>query len=127
MLINNICHNKELPIYGKGENVREWIYVDDHCSGILAAQKANKEVHNVFNIGSDVEISNIDLVEKVLAITGKSSKLIEYVTDRLGHDLRYALDGGLMKSIGWEPKLKFSERIQQVSDWYLIRNEWLEV
>ena len=115
-------NGEKIPVYGKGENVREWIYVDDHCSGILAAQEANKEVHDVFNIGSDVEISNIDLVEKVLAITGKSSKLIEYVTDRPGHDLRYAMNSSkLRKASKWEPEFNyenFERGLEKTVEWY---------
>tara|TARA_A100001201_G_C4091469_1_gene202249 strand:+ start:40 stop:1011 length:972 start_codon:yes stop_codon:yes gene_type:complete len=121
-VITNALNDEKIPVYGKGENVREWIYVDDHCSGILAAQKANKEVHNVFNIGSDVEISNIDLVEKVLAITGKSSKLIEYVTDRPGHDLRYAMNSSkLRKASNWEPEFNyenFERGLEKTVEWY---------
>ena len=127
LFINNIRHNKPLPVYGKGENVRDWLYVEDHAAAIdLIFHKG--PVGETFNIGGHNEWKNIDLIkvlcrvmdEKLGRAKGESEKLITYVTDRAGHDLRYAIDSSkLQKQLGWEPSLQFEEGIEKTIDWYL--------
>jgi len=134
LFINNIRHNKPLPVYGKGENVRDWLYVEDHAVAIdLIFHKG--PVGETFNIGGHNEWKNIDLIkvlcrvmdEKLGRDSGESEKLITYVTDRAGHDLRYAIDSSkLQKQLGWEPSLQFEEGIEKTVDWYLENQAWLD-
>ena len=134
LFINNIRHNKPLPVYGKGENVRDWLYVEDHASAIDLIFHKGK-TGDTYNIGGFNEWKNIDLI-KVLIKTvdkqlgrpeGTSMKLITYVTDRAGHDLRYAIDSGkLHRELGWEPSLQFEEGIEKTVRWYLENQEWLD-
>lgn len=134
LFINNIRHSKPLPVYGKGENVRDWLYVLDHASAIdLIYHKA--PIGETFNIGGHNEWKNIDLIkvlcgvmdEKLGRAKGASEKLITYVTDRAGHDLRYAIDSSkLQKQLGWQPSLQFEEGIEKTIDWYLNNQQWLD-
>jgi dTDP-glucose 4,6-dehydratase len=134
LFINNIVNNKPLPIYGKGENVRDWLYVDDHARAIDVIFHKGKN-GDTYNIGGFNEWKNIDLI-KVLIKTvdnllkreeGTSEKLITYVTDRAGHDLRYAIDSTkLKKELGWEPSLQFEEGIEKTVKWYLENQEWMK-
>jgi dTDP-glucose 4,6-dehydratase len=134
LFINNIRHNKPLPVYGKGENVRDWLYVVDHAHAIdLIYHKAS--IGETFNIGGHNEWKNIDLIkvlcrvmdEKLGRAKGASEKLITYVTDRAGHDLRYAIDSSkLQKQLGWQPSLQFEEGIEKTVDWYLQNQQWLD-
>lgn len=134
LFINNICNNKPLPVYGKGENVRDWLFVDDHARAIDLIFHKGK-VGETYNIGGFNEWTNIDLI-KVLIETvdrqlgrpkGSSLSLITYVTDRAGHDLRYAIDSEkLHKELGWEPSLQFEEGIEKTVKWYLENREWME-
>ena len=125
-VITNALTKKSIPVYGKGLNIREWIHVEDHCSGILAASTA-KHKDNVFNIGSGVEITNIDLVKKVLDIIGESYTLIEYVEDRLGHDFRYAMNSDrLRKATDWKPKYdteNFVKGLELTVEWYRAKEQ----
>lgn len=134
LFINNIRHNKPLPVYGKGENVRDWLYVEDHARAIdLIFHKGKRG--DTYNIGGFNEWKNIDLI-KVLIRTvdrllgrkeGESEKLITYVTDRAGHDLRYAIDSTKLKNeLDWEPSLQFEEGIEKTVRWYLDNQEWLD-
>mgnify|MGYP000078846282 CR=1 FL=1 len=133
LCINNIINNKPLPIYGKGENVRDWLFVEDHVSAIdLIFQ--NGKIGETYNIGGHNEWTNIDLVkvickqmnEKLGREAGESEKLITYVTDRAGHDLRYAIDATKLKNeLGWVPSLQFEEGIAKTIDWYLDNTKWL--
>jgi dTDP-glucose 4,6-dehydratase len=134
LFINNIRNNKALPVYGKGENVRDWLYVVDHARAIddVFHRGANGET---YNIGGFNEWTNLDLI-KVICKTadrilgreaGESEKLISYVTDRAGHDLRYAIDANkIMKDLGWEPSLQFEEGIEKTINWYLENQEWMD-
>ncbi len=134
LFINNIRNNKALPVYGKGENVRDWLYVVDHARAIddVFHKGANGET---YNIGGFNEWTNLDLI-KVICKTadrilgraeGGSEKLISYVTDRAGHDLRYAIDANkIMKDLGWEPSLQFEEGIEKTINWYLENQEWMD-
>lgn len=134
LCINNIINNKPLPIYGKGENVRDWLYVEDHVRAIDVVFHKGK-VGETYNIGGHNEWKNIDLVkelcrqmdEKLGREKGTSEKLITYVTDRAGHDLRYAIDATKLKNeLGWMPSLQFEEGISKTIDWYLANGEWLK-
>lgn len=134
LFINNIRHGKPLPVYGKGENVRDWLYVVDHARAIDLIFHEGKD-GDTYNIGGFNEWKNIDLI-KVLIKTvdrllgypeGYSDHLITYVTDRPGHDLRYAIDSTkLQKELGWEPSLQFEEGIEKTVRWYLDNQEWMD-
>jgi dTDP-glucose 4,6-dehydratase len=112
----------KVPIYGKGENVRDWLYVLDHCSGIeLVLEKGERR--EVYNIASNQEKKNIEVVKMILKIMGKSEDLIEFVEDRPGHDVRYSLDASKIRELGWKPKFKFEDGLKETVKWYL-NNEW---
>jgi dTDP-glucose 4,6-dehydratase len=134
LFINNIVHNKPLPVYGKGENVRDWLFVNDHARAIDVIFHDGK-LGETYNIGGFNEWKNIDLIKVMIKTVdrllereeGTSDKLITYVTDRAGHDLRYAIDSTkLKKELGWEPSLQFEEGIEKTVAWYLDNSEWLE-
>lgn len=134
LFINNIRHNKPLPVYGKGENVRDWLYVDDHARAIDVIFHKGKN-GETYNIGGFNEWKNIDLIKVLIKVTdkllgraeGTSDKLISYVTDRAGHDLRYAIDATKLKiELGWEPSLQFEEGIEKTVQWYLENQEWMD-
>jgi len=134
LFLNNIRNNKPLPVYGKGENVRDWLYVIDHAEAIDVIYH-NGADGETFNIGGHNEWTNIDLIklfckvmdEKLGREPGTSEKLITYVTDRAGHDLRYAIDSSkLQNELGWKPSLQFEEGINLTIDWYLDNQEWLD-
>ncbi len=133
LIIHNIIHNKPLPVYGKGENVRDWLYVEDHAKAIDKVFHEGK-IGETYNIGGFNEWKNIDVVkllckildDKLNRAEGESEQLIQFVTDRAGHDLRYAIDSTkIMKSLGWKPSLQFEEGIEKTVDWYLNNTEWL--
>ena len=134
LFINNIRHRKALPVYGKGENVRDWLYVEDHARAIDLIFHEGK-VAETYNIGGFNEWKNIDIV-KVLIRTvdrllgnpeGYSDELITYVTDRMGHDMRYAIDSRKLQSeLGWEPSLQFEEGSEKTVRWYLDNQEWMD-
>ena len=134
LFINNIRHNKPLPVYGKGENVRDWLYVVDHARAIDLIFH-NGKVAETYNIGGFNEWKNIDLIRVLIKTVdrllgrpeGASEKLITYVTDRAGHDLRYAIDSTKLKNeLGWEPSLQFEEGIEKTVKWYPDNQEWLD-
>ena len=134
LFINNIRQHKPLPVYGKGENVRDWLYVEDHARAIDLIFHKGK-VAETYNIGGNNEWRNIDLVRVLIATTdrllgnpeGHSLDLITYVTDRAGHDLRYAIDSTkLQQELGWSPSLQFEEGIEKTVSWYLTNQEWLD-
>ena len=133
LMIHNIKNEKALPVYGKGENIRDWLWVEDHASAIDAVfhQGRNGET---YNIGGNNEWKNIDLVHKLCEImdsklgraAGESAKLITYVTDRAGHDFRYAIDASKIEAeLGWKPSVNFAEGFEKTIDWYLSNDEWL--
>ncbi len=134
LFIHNIQNNKPLPVYGKGENIRDWLYVEDHANAIdLIFHKG--VIGETYNIGGNNEWTNIDLIKvlckkmdkKLGRETGTSEKLITYVKDRAGHDLRYAIDSSkLQKELGWEPSLQFEEGIEKTIDWYVANQDWLD-
>ena len=134
LFINNIVKNKSLPVYGKGENVRDWLFVDDHVKAIDVIFHKGK-LGETYNIGGFNEWKNIDLIKVIIKTVdrllgrkeGASESLITYVTDRAGHDLRYAIDSTKLKDeLGWEPSLQFEEGIEKTVAWYLKNKEWLE-
>lgn len=134
LAINNIRNSKPIPVYSKGENVRDWLYVEDHALAIdLVFHKGNSGDH--YNIGGFNEWKNIDLIHLLCNImdkklgreAGASAKLITFVTDRPGHDLRYAIDSTrISNELGWKPSLQFEEGLEKTVDWYLSNTEWLE-
>ena len=134
LMINNIINDKPLPIYGKGENIRDWLYVEDHARAIDAIFHKGKP-GEVFNIGGNNEWKNIDLInllchimdKKLSREEGTSAKLITYVKDRPGHDLRYAIDASkLISETGWRPEVSFEIGLEKTVDWYLANQEWLK-
>jgi len=133
LFINNIRNNKPLPVYGKGENVRDWLFVVDHARAIDDVFHKGK-IGETYNIGGFNEWRNIDLIKVICKVmdkklgreSGESEKLINYVTDRAGHDLRYAIDANkIMNELGWKPSLQFEEGIEKTINWYLENQKWL--
>jgi dTDP-glucose 4,6-dehydratase len=133
LMIHNILNSKPLPVYGKGENVRDWLFVEDHAIAIDVIFHDGKN-GETYNIGGHNEWTNIDLVltlcrlmdQKLARETGETEKLITYVTDRAGHDLRYAIDASkLSEELGWKPSLQFEEGLERTVDWYLTNKTWL--
>ena len=133
-MIHNIINNKPLPVYGKGENVRDWLFVEDHAIAIDVIFHDGKN-GETYNIGGHNEWKNLDLVlvlcrlmdQKLGREKGETEKLITYVTDRAGHDLRYAIDATkLSEELGWKPSLQFEEGLERTVDWYLSNQEWLQ-
>lgn len=134
LFINNIRHRKPLPVYGRGENVRDWLYVEDHARAIDLIFHAGK-VAETYNIGGFNEWKNIDLIKVLIRVTdrllgrpeGADEDLITFVTDRKGHDLRYAIDSSKLKrELGWSPSLQFEEGIEKTVRWYLDNQSWLD-
>jgi dTDP-glucose 4,6-dehydratase len=126
LMITNALADKKLPVYGDGLNVRDWIHVEDHCRAILAVLR-NGRPGEVYNIGADAELQNIAVVELILETLGKPHELIGYVTDRLGHDRRYAIDSAKVRSeLGWKPRQTPREGIVETVRWYLENREWWE-
>lgn len=134
LFINNIKHQKKLPVYGQGINVRDWLHVEEHATAIDTIFHKGK-IGETYNIGGNNEWKNIDLIKKLIEIVdrklgrpdGTSLSLITYVTDRAGHDLRYAIDASKLKNeLGWEPKIKFTEGFETTVEWYLANEKWLE-
>ena len=124
LMIIKAMGGNALPVYGDGLNVRDWIHVEDHCAAILAALMNGKS-GEVYNIGSDGELRNIDVVKRILAHLGKPESLIEYVTDRLGHDRRYAIDSTKAhRELQWKPSHRHEEGIIETIDWYVRHPEW---
>jgi len=134
LAINNIKNNKPIPVYGKGENIRDWLYVEDHASAIDIIFHGGR-IGETYNIGGNNEWKNLDLIlllcrimdKKLNRATGTSEKLITYVKDRPGHDLRYAIDSSkLQKELGWSPIPEFAKGLEKTVDWYLANTKWLE-
>ena len=133
LMIHNILNNKPLPIYGKGENIRDWLWVEDHASAIDTILSSGR-VGEAYNVGGLNEWTNIELVrflcrlmdEKLGREVGQSEQLITYVKDRAGHDMRYAIDATKLETeLGWKPSIKFEEGLSKTVDWYLENSEWV--
>lgn len=126
LMIANALNDKPLPVYGKGENVRDWLYVEDHCSAIDGIIH-NGTVGEVYNIGGHNERTNLQVVKAILKELGKPESLITYVTDRKGHDMRYAIDPSkIHDELGWEPTTRFDNGIKKTIKWYLENRPWWE-
>lgn len=126
LMIANALNDKKLPVYGKGENVRDWLYVEDHCSAIDLIIRKGK-IGEVYNIGGHNEHTNLEVVKTIIKELGKSEDLIEFVTDRPGHDRRYAIDPTkIHNELGWLPATKFDDGIKKTIDWYLTHKSWWE-
>ena len=132
--INNIRNNKLIPVYGKGENIRDWLYVEDHAEAIEKIFHAGK-IGETYNIGGNNELKNIDLLrhlcmimdQKLRRTAGTSEHLITFVKDRAGHDLRYAIDSSkLQKELKWKPSVMFEQGLEKTVDWYLANEEWMK-
>ncbi len=124
LMIINALNDKELPVYGNGKNIRDWLYVEDHCSAIDMIIH-NGTIGEIYNIGGHNERTNLDVVKTIVKELGKSDDLITYVKDRPGHDLRYAIDPTkINKELGWIPETKFEEGIKKTIQWYIDNKDW---
>lgn len=125
-MISRSLNDESLPVYGTGENVRDWLYVEDHCSAIDLIIHNGKD-GEVYNIGGHNEKTNLEVVESILKELNKPKSLITFVNDRAGHDMRYAIDATKMKTeLGWEPKILFDEGIKETIKWYIDNHLWWE-
>ena len=123
-MISNALEDKKLPVYGDGKNVRDWLHVYDHCQAIDLVLHDGK-LGEVYNIGGNNEKQNIEIVKLILSQLDKDESLIEFVTDRLGHDRRYAIDSNkIQNDLGWSPKYSFNVGIEQTIQWYLDNQNW---
>jgi dTDP-glucose 4,6-dehydratase len=126
LMVDNAFKDKPLPVYGDGANVRDWLHVEDHCSALLTALEKGKAGH-VYNIGGNSERQNIEIVRRILELTGKTEALIKYVKDRPGHDRRYAIDPTKIRTeLGWTPKHTFEAGLEATVKWYLDNRAWVE-
>jgi dTDP-glucose 4,6-dehydratase len=124
LMIANALADKKLPVYGTGENVRDWLYVEDHCCAIDKILH-NGKIGEVYNIGGHNERTNLQVVKTILTALGKSTSLIEYVADRKGHDRRYAIDPAKIQAeLGWKPTMTFDDGIKKTVQWYLDNKKW---
>jgi dTDP-glucose 4,6-dehydratase len=125
LMIANALEDRPLPVYGDGMQVRDWLYVEDHCRGILAVLRQGRE-GEIYNIGGNRSLPNLEVVHKLLAATGKPASLIQYVKDRPGHDRRYALSSEkLMRETGWRPVMDFETGLARTIDWYRANSAWV--
>lgn len=126
LFISNAMRDQQLPVYGTGKNVRDWIHVEDHCRGIDAAMRRGK-VGEVYNFGGRTEKTNLEITHLLLKLLGKPESLIRYVQDRPGHDMRYAIDPAKAeRELGWKPSVDFESGLQQTIDWYKQNESWVE-
>ncbi|MCK5270932.1 MAG: GDP-mannose 4,6-dehydratase, partial [Sedimentisphaerales bacterium] len=124
LFVTNLLEGKKVPVYGDGRQIRDWIHVEDHCRAILAALEKGAD-GRVYNIGSDNEQYNIDITKMILKHLGRDESSIEHVTDRLGHDRRYAIDAARAKQeLNWAPQVKFDEGLSNTIEWYLNNKSW---
>jgi dTDP-glucose 4,6-dehydratase len=125
LMITNAFEDRRLPVYGDGQQVRDWLHVDDHCRGVMAVLEKGRE-GEIYNIGGNRSLPNLDVVHKVLQLTGKPESLIEYVKDRPGHDRRYALSSEkLTQQTGWRPRTNFETGLAETIDWYRANSAWV--
>jgi len=125
LFVTNALDGEPLPVYGDGQQVRDWIHVDDHCAGVLAALEHGIP-GEVYNIGGGNEHTNLEITERILELTGRDATLIRHVTDRLGHDRRYALATEKLRALGWEPRVEFPEGLADTVAWFAANREWWE-
>ncbi len=125
LIIYNSLHDKRIPVYGDGQQVRNWLYVEDHCSALCSALESGK-TGEIYNIGGDAEETNLRVIQSILRLTGRSESLIQFVADRPGHDRRYAMDyKKLYQHTGWKPSHSFEKGLQRTVQWYLANEKWL--
>ena len=125
LFVTNLLDGRKVPLYGDGLNVRDWIYVEDNCTGVdLVLRKG--QVGEIYNIGGGNETTNRDLTDKVLALLGAGPEMIEYVEDRLGHDRRYSIDCAKVRALGWSPTRSLDEALAETVEWYRINRSWWE-
>lgn len=125
LFVTNLLEDKKVPVYGTGQNVRDWIYVLDHCKAVDFVLH-NGSAGEIYNIGGGAEKTNLEITEKIIEIVGSDQSMIEYVKDRLGHDLRYSLDCSKLKELGWAPEYDFDEALEQIVKWYVENRRWWE-
>jgi dTDP-glucose 4,6-dehydratase len=123
LFVTNALEGKTLPLYGKGTNVRDWLYVEDNCRAIDLVMRKGK-IGEVYNIGANNEVQNIAIAQRIIDLLGKSKDLIKFVPDRLGHDIRYALDCRKISALGWKPEIKFDEALASTVRWYQENTSW---
>jgi dTDP-glucose 4,6-dehydratase len=125
-MITRALSDQPLPVYGKGENVRDWLFVDDHCAAVDRVMRGGRE-GEVYNVGGHNEYTNLDVVKTVLRELGKPESLITFVTDRPGHDMRYAIDPAKIRDeLGWLPQTRFEDGIRKTVQWYMAHRDWWE-
>ena len=125
LMVTNALEDGSLPVYGDGQQVRDWLFVEDHCRGILAVLRQGRD-GEIYNIGGNRSLPNLDVVRQVLALTGKPESLIAYVTDRPGHDRRYALSSEkLMRETAWQPVVNFETGLSRTIEWYRDNSAWV--
>ena len=126
LFIHNLLKNEQVPVYGDGMNIRDWLYVEDHCSAIDTVFH-NGKIGEIYNVGGNNEYTNLEITKLILKELNKPESLIKFVTDRLGHDRRYAIDSSKMKNeLNWSPKYKFDNGIKETIKWYLANQNWLK-
>ncbi len=123
LFATNALDDIELPLYGDGMNVRDWLYVDDHCAGIDVVLREGV-LGEAYNVGSDQERTNLELTREILKLVGKGEELIKYVKDRPGHDRRYSIDGSKLRALGWQPRVGFEEGMKRTVGWYRENEAW---
>ncbi|MCP4228046.1 MAG: NAD-dependent epimerase/dehydratase family protein, partial [Actinomycetia bacterium] len=123
LFVTNLFEDRPVPLYGDGLNERDWLYVDDHCSALHLLVEAGTP-GEIYNIGANAQVTNLELTRKILDRLGKDESLIEPVTDRPGHDRRYAVDSSKIRSLGWQPAHNLDDRLGDTIDWYRSREDW---
>jgi dTDP-glucose 4,6-dehydratase len=123
LFVTNLLEGKKVPLYGDGRNERDWLHVDDHNAALQLLVDAGA-AGEIYNIGADAQLTNLDLTRRILEAVGADESMIESVPDRLGHDLRYAVDSAKLRTLGWQPQHDFSERLDETVDWYRSREDW---
>ena len=125
LFITNAMDGVSLPVYGDGQQVRDWIFMDDHCSGIWTAFERGV-AGEIYNVGGGHEVPNMEITNRIVAMTGADPAIITFVEDRLGHDRRYSLDTTKLRGLGWAPKRSFDEALEETVAWYQGRRDWWE-
>ena len=123
LFVTNLLEDRKVPLYGSGLNERDWLYVEDHCSALHLLVDAG-DAGEIYNIGANAQLSNLDLTQRILGALGQDDSMIERVPDRLGHDLRYAVDSSKLRAMGWQPKHDFDDRLNDTVDWYRDHVDW---
>jgi len=123
LFVTNLLEDRKVPLYGDGRNERDWLHVEDHCRALMTVLEHGTP-GEIYNIGADSPMTNMALTQRILEIMGKDESFIEFVTDRPGHDLRYAVDSSKIRSLGWKPRHSLDERLTETVDWYLSNGAW---